>query len=44
MQNQAILKSYLARLGLGNTPDLDVAGLDALQRAHRLTIGFAILT
>jgi N-hydroxyarylamine O-acetyltransferase len=43
MQNQAILKSYLSRLGLGKTPDLDVAGLDALQRAHRLSIGFANL-
>lgn len=43
MQNQAILEGYLSSLGLGEKPAADAAGLDALQRAHRLLIGFANL-
>ncbi len=34
------LDSYLARIGLGELPKADAAGLATLQRAHRLSIPF----
>ncbi|MET0376190.1 MAG: arylamine N-acetyltransferase [Rhizorhabdus sp.] len=34
------LDAYLARIGLGLAPDSDVAGLEIVQRAHRLSIPF----
>ncbi|WP_206238556.1 arylamine N-acetyltransferase family protein [Novosphingobium terrae] len=40
MENQTILDAYLSRIGLTGKPAPDAAGLEALQRAHRLSIGF----
>lgn len=34
------LDAYLARIGIGVTPDANTAGLAAVQRAHRLAIPF----
>ena len=35
-----LLDAYLRRIGLSAMPAPDVAGLEAVQRAHRLSIGF----
>ncbi|WP_084455618.1 arylamine N-acetyltransferase family protein [Novosphingobium rosa] len=40
MENQAMLDAYLTRIGVTEKPMPDAAGLEVLQRAHRLSIGF----
>lgn len=40
MENQVMLDAYLARIGLTARPAPDAEGLEAVQRAHRLSIGF----
>lgn len=40
MENQTILDAYLTRIGLTEKPAPDASGLEVLQRAHRLSIGF----